>query len=134
MRPTINFDFQTYSRLPIVCTNCSIVPSLFHFTVLTFLVFYITVQNFTTSQVSQPTFPNLNAKWIPVLINKIWYYRMHQKSSQVVPEQIQTLYFKCPSFSAIQCCSKGPVMSWSVFSLLHSQSPSWGLAALAFKD
>ena len=132
MRPTINFYFQTCSRLSIVYNNCynncSIVPSLFHFfhfTLFTVLTFYITIQNFTkyTSQVSVNFSKIPKAEWTPVLSNKIWYYRMLQKPSQVVPEQILTLYFRCQSFSSnhlFQCCSKGPVMNWSVFSLLHS--------------
>ena len=141
MRPTINFKFQTCSCLPIVCNNwsynnCSIVPSLFHFTVV--LVFYITAQNFTkhASQVSVNFSKVSKAELTPVLFNKIWYYRMLQKLSQVVSEQILTLYFKCQSFSSnhlFQCCSKGPVMKWCVFSLLHSQSEAGGLWPLLLK-
>ena len=32
------------------------------------------------------TFLNSNAEWIPVLINKIWHYKLHQEPSQVIPE------------------------------------------------
>ena len=79
--------------------NCSIVP--FPYCVQCSSVYSFTLQNFTKqSQLCQcKTFQTPNAKWTPVLINKIWYYKMHQESTQFISEQNLTLYFKCPSFS-----------------------------------
>ena len=59
---------------------------------------------------------------------------MLQKPIQVISEQILTLYFKRKSSSNhLFNCSKGPVMKWSVFSLLHSQSEAGGLRPLYLK-
>ena len=105
--------------------NCSIVP--FPCCDQCSSVHSFTLQNFTKpkSAFSVKPFQIPNAKWTPVLINKIWYYKMHQKSSQVNSEQILTLYFKHPSFSAnhlFQCCSKCQVMFFK-----SCPGPQWGL-------
>ena len=142
MRPTINFYFQTCSCLSIVYNNCSIVPSLFHFshfklfTVLTFsLLHYNTELHYTKYKSGFSTnFPKIpKAEWTPVLLNKIWYYRMLQKPSQVVSEQILTLYFRRPNFSSNHLLQRS---SYELKCLQSSPQPvwGWGLAALAFKD
>ena len=124
--------------------NCSIVPFPWYVQA-SIPLHYITItalQNFTKpkSGFSVKPFQISNAKWMPALINKIWYYKMHQKSSQVVSEQILTLYFRCPSFLAnhlfnvapkLQSCSKCQVMFFK-----SCPEPVWGLGAqqLVFKD
>ena len=143
MRPTINSKFQTCSMSAncFVTTGVTIIVALFLplfntlFTVLTFLVFYITVQNFTkyTSQVSVKLFQISKAEWTPVLFYKIWYYRMPQKPSQVVPEQILTLYFKCPSFSSNHLFNVAPNVQGCFFCPVHSQSEAGGLWPLYLK-
>ena len=76
--------------------NCSIVSFPLMCSMFKHPFIYITEPHKTiVSFLSQ----NLS-KWTPVLINKIWYYKMHKESSQVNSEQILTLYFRCPSFSA----------------------------------
>ena len=73
----------------IVVTIITIIVALFLsllYTMFLRLVFYITqLHKIQVRFLSQP-FQIPKAKWTPVLINKIWYYRMHQKSSQVVSE------------------------------------------------
>ena len=67
--------------------NCSIVPFPCYIQASIHL-YYRTPQNSKLAfSVKLSQIPN--AKWTPVLINKIWYYKMHQESSQVVSEQIQ---------------------------------------------
>ena len=58
---------------------------------------------------------------------------MHQKSSQVVSEQILTLYFKRPSFSSNHLLQRS---SYEVMCLQSSPQPvwGWGLVAPVFKD
>ena len=115
--------------------------SLFNtmFTVLMFsLLHYSTELHFTKykSGFSVKLFQISKAEWTPVLINKIWYYRMHQKSSQVISEQILTLYFKCPSFSSNHLFNVAPKVQLWVMLLQSSPQPvwGWGLVALACKD
>ena len=102
------------------------------------LLHYRTSQN--TSQVSVKLFQISKAKWTPVLINKIWYYRMLQKSRQVVSEQILTLHFRHPSFLAnhlfnvapkLQSCSKHQVM---FFKSCPEPVWGWGPSGSVFKD
>ena len=95
------------------------------------LLHYRTSQN--TSQVSVKLFQISKAKWTPVLINKIWYYRMPQKSSQVVSEQILTLYFRCPSFSANHLFNVAPNVKWCSSSPVLSLSEAGGPVALYLK-
>ena len=62
---------------------------------------------------------------------------MLQKPSQVVSEQNPNSVFQMPKSSNqfIQCCSKGPVMSESFFSLLSTASLRLGACGpLLFKD
>ena len=80
MRPTINQS--------IVPTTITIIVALSNhlqcsFPLLCSSIHSITLQNFTKpkSAFSVKLFQIPNAKWTPVLINKIWYYKMHQESS-----------------------------------------------------
>ena len=63
--------------------NCSIVPFPFNMYKHPFL--YITELH-KISFLSQNLSKSQMQKWTPVLLNKIWYYKMHQESSQVIPE------------------------------------------------
>ena len=58
---------------------------------------------------------------------------MHQKSSQVVSEQILTLYFKPPSFSANHLFNVAPNVKWCFFCPVLSQSEAGGLQPLYLK-
>ena len=134
MRPTINFNSKPVQCLPIVCwsyNNCSIVPfpCSIQCSMFTHLVFYITELHKIQVR-SQLNFSKISkAKWTPVLINKIWYYRMLQKSSQVVSEQILTLHFRCPSFSANHLFNVAPNVKWCSFSPVLCLSEAGGPAA-----
>ena len=97
------------------------------------LVFYInelhkTKVSFLSQNLSKSQMQNEH-----VLINKIWYYRMHQKSSQVVSEQILTLYFKCPSFSANHLFNVAPNVKWCSSSPVLSPTEAWVLSGLYLK-
>ena len=58
---------------------------------------------------------------------------MPQKSSQVVSEQILTLYFRRPSFSANYLFIVAPNVKWCVFCPVLSQSESGALQLLYLK-
>ena len=103
------------------------------YTMFTCLVFYITeLHKIQVRFLSQP-FQISKAKWTPVLFNKIWYYRMHQKSSQFVSELILTLHFRCPCFLANNLFNVAPNVKWCVFCPVLSQSEAGALWLLYWK-
>ena len=79
------------SSRPVQClTTITIIVALSNhlqcsFSLICSSIHSITLQNSTKlkSAFSVKPFQIPNAKWTPVLINKIWYYKMHQESSQV---------------------------------------------------
>ena len=103
------------SSKPVECLTITITIAMFlslYYVQVSIPLHYRTSQN--QSQLSQfKTFQIPNAKWTPVLINKIWYYKMHQESSQIVSEQIQLCISDTQGLLAnhlFQCCSKHQVM------------------------
>ena len=58
---------------------------------------------------------------------------MPQKSSQVVSEQIPTLYFRCPSFLANHLFNVAPNVKWCFFCPVLSQSEAGALWPLYLK-
>ena len=64
---------------------------------------------------------------------------MPQKPSQVVSEQILTLYFKCQSFSSNHLFNVSMLLQRSSYEMMCLQSSpqpvwGWGLVAPVFKD
>ena len=55
------------------------------------------------SFLSVKTFPYFNEEWIPVLINKIWHYKMHQESQSSYSWAKSNSVFQMPKLTI---CSK----------------------------
>ena len=99
MRPNLLNVCQLFATIgvTIIVAFMALFLSLFN-TMFTHLVFYITELHKIQVR-SQLNFSKSLKQNEHVLLNKIWYYRLPKKSSQVVSEQILTLHFKYPSFS-----------------------------------
>ena len=125
MRPTININFSSkpvhICQLFSVCNNwsynnCSIVPSLFHFTVLTFsLLHYSTELHYTKYKSGFSANLSKSPKQ-----NEHQFYKIKSGITECIRNQVKLFLSKsklCISNAqAFQltiyflCCSKGPVM------------------------
>ena len=89
---------------------------------------YRTPQN-SKSAFSVETFQIPNANWTPVLINKIWYYKMHHDSSQVASEQIQLCISDAQAFQLTICSMLLQTSSYVLQVLFWAQlRPGWPAA------
>ena len=84
MRPTINSS-KPVQHITTITIIVALFLSLDMFNVQASIYLY-TLQNSTKLAFSVKTFPNPKMQSETPVLNKIWYYRMHKESSQVVPE------------------------------------------------